>query len=672
MLKYLILPLLMLGIATIGHAEPRLMQLADAGNLRELSEPQISPDGQWVAYKVTLSDSAKDKLLTDLWISKTQGGQQLRLTFSGDVSGQPRWNPQGQWLSFLATRGGDEASRKGAQVWRLNLAGGEAEALTDIKGGVADYAWSPDGKRMVLVVADPDPRDEPEQMPGWKRKTLPPIVIDRFLFKHDRDGYLGPQQSHLHVFDVATAKAQQLTEGQYSEKAPSWSPDGRQLVFLSQRKGQADRSEETSLYVMDALPGAAARLLASFTTEDGASPAWSPDGSRIAFLAGDEVKYSAYQRYRPAVVASAGGPVQLLAEGLDRGFQASLAWAADGRGLYGIVDDDRISYLAYVPLAGTKVERLTDGRRTLADLSMASDGSIAMLGGNAKQAPEVELFKAGRLQRLSHQNDDWFAGIQLGRTEDFSSTSADGTEVHGLITLPPAYQAGRRYPTILFIHGGPNGQDSHSLRADFPMRELLSAQGYVVLQVNYRGSSGRGQAFQRAIYADWGNKELQDLLGAVDWAVKQGYADPQRLAVGGWSYGGILTNYLIASDKRFKAAVSGAGSSNQLSMFGTDQYAVQYEREVGPPWLAQELWIKLSYPFFKADRIQTPTLFLGGQQDFNVPIAGSEQMYQALKMLDVDTQLVIYPGQFHRLSTPSYRRDVEARFIAWFGKYLKP
>ena len=192
-----------------------------------------------------------------------------------------------------------------------------------------------------------------------------------------------------------------------------------------------------------------------------------------------------------------------------------------------------------------------------------------------------------------------------------------------------------------------------------------------MLAVNYRGSSGRGSAFQKAIFADWGNKEVVDLLGAVDEAVAAGVADPARLGIGGWSYGGILTDYTIATDTRFKAAVSGAGSALQLSMYGIDQYIVQYENEIGLPWKAQDLWIKVSYPFFQADRIKTPTLFLGGEKDFNVPIVGGEQMYQALKSLGVETQLVIYPGQFHGLTMPSYVRDRLERYLAWYDKYLK-
>jgi len=188
--------------------------------------------------------------------------------------------------------------------------------------------------------------------------------------------------------------------------------------------------------------------------------------------------------------------------------------------------------------------------------------------------------------------------------------------------------------------------------------------------VNYRGSSGRGSAYQKAIFADWGDKEVVDLLAAMDYVQGIGLADPDRLGIGGWSYGGILTNYTIATDGRFKAAISGAGSSNQISMYGTDMYINQYENELGAPWKSQDLWLKLSYPFFHADTIHTPTMFVGGEKDFNVPLLGSEQMYQALRSLGVETKLVIYPGQFHGITTPSYKRDRLERYLDWYGRFL--
>jgi len=285
-----------------------------------------------------------------------------------------------------------------------------------------------------------------------------------------------------------------------------------------------------------------------------------------------------------------------------------------------------------------------------------------------ERSGEVYAWESGALRQLTHQNDSLFAQLQLGTTEAFSSKSKDGTEVHGVL-VRPANAAPGKLPMILYIHGGPNGQDSYSFSFD---REFFAASGYAVLSVNYRGSSGRGSAYQKAIYADWGDKEVMDLLGAVDEAVRSGVADGDRLGIGGWSYGGILTDYSIATTTRFKAAVAGAGSALQLSMYGTDQYITQYNQEIGPPWKNQDLWIKISYPFFHADRIKTPTLFMGGSADFNVPIIGGEQMYQALRSLGVPTELVIYPGQFHGLTLPTYRKDRLERYLAWYDRYLKP
>jgi dipeptidyl aminopeptidase/acylaminoacyl peptidase len=259
--------------------------------------------------------------------------------------------------------------------------------------------------------------------------------------------------------------------------------------------------------------------------------------------------------------------------------------------------------------------------------------------------------------------------LELGATENIDFKSKDGTEVHGLITKPPTFENGKKYPLLLRIHGGPNGQDQHAFNFE---RQFFAANGYVVLNVNYRGSAGRGAEYQETIFGDWGNKEVADLLAGVDHVIAMGIADPDRLGIGGWSYGGILTDYTIATDTRFKAAISGAGSANQVAMYGVDQYTSQYDNEIGPPWKNPEAWIKISYPFYKADRIKTPTLFMGGDRDFNVPIIGGEQMYQALRSIGIPTELVIYPGQFHGFTRPSFIRDRYERYLAWYDKYLKP
>jgi dipeptidyl aminopeptidase/acylaminoacyl peptidase len=281
----------------------------------------------------------------------------------------------------------------------------------------------------------------------------------------------------------------------------------------------------------------------------------------------------------------------------------------------------------------------------------------------------VFALEGTNLRPLSRQNDAFLAQVRLGTTEQVSVKSKDGTAVTAFIVKPPDYQAGRKYPTILRIHGGPVGQYQHEFMFEW---QIFAANGYVVVGANPRGSSGRGEEFCKAIYADWGNKDAQDVLAAVDDAVAKGIADPERLGVGGWSYGGMLTNYVIAQDTRFKAACSGASISNILAGFGTDQYIVEYEEELGPPWKTFDAWVHVSFPFLHADRIKTPTLFLCGQKDFNVPLLNSEQMYQAVRSLGIDTQLIIYPGQYHGIRKPSYLKDREERYLAWYGKYLKP
>ena len=652
-----------------GQTAKRAISLDDLFKIKSVGDPQRSPDGRWVAYTVGTTDLEKDKRDTDIWMVGWAGGEEIRLTSSPDGESAPRWSPDGRYLAFLASRGTEEEKKLGGQVWLLDRRGGEAQKLTEIKGGVDEYVWSPDGKRLVLVVSDPNPADEPEKMEGWKRKTAPPIVIDRYHFKQDRSGYLRRFYSHLWLFDVASRKAEPLTAGLSNDTEPAWSPDGGRIAFLSHRGPTLDRDPDSDVYVIEAKAGATPVQLTDFPGPDGGRPAWSPDGQWIAFLRGDEPKYSAYDLSRLALVGAAGGATKVLTEALDRAVATPLLWSPDGTSLTAVVEDDRAAYVARVPAAGGPVERLTSGPRTVSNISLGPDGAITLLGGSATEVAEVYALEKGELRRLTHQNDALFAGLELGRTEPFTSTSKDGTVVNGLLTKPASYDSAKLYPTLLRIHGGPNGQDDWSF--DFE-RELFAANGYVVLAVNYRGSSGRGSAFQKAIYGDWGRKEVVDLLGAVDRAVALKVADPGRLGIGGWSYGGILTDYTIATTPRFKAATSGAGSALQLSMYGSDQYIRQYEQELGVPWKALDVWIRVSYPFFKADRIKTPTLFLCGEKDFNVPIVGSEQMYQALKSLGVETQLIVYPGQFHGIGVPSYVKDRYERYLAWYAKFLKP
>jgi dipeptidyl aminopeptidase/acylaminoacyl peptidase len=653
----------------------RAIALDDHSRIATLADPQRSPDGQWVAYQVTTVDADEDKRNTDIWMVRWDGREQIQLTSSPDSETSPRWSPDGRYLAFLASRGTEEEKKKGAQIWLLNRAGGEAQKVSAVTGGVSDIVWSPDSTRLAFVANDVDPDDEPEKKEGWKRKTQPPIVIDRYHFKRDRDGYLKRLYRHIAVFDVATKTAATITTGSVNDASPAWSPDGTEIAFLSKRAHpDPDRTLNQDLWVVHARAGATPRRVTATPQSEAGRPAWSPDGTRIAVLLGDLDQYSAYDQNKLAVVPTGPGPpvetTTILTASLDRAV-SNLHWSADGGHISFLLQDNRTQHVARVPAGASRavVERISSGRRSVRALSPGKDGHYAVLATSPAEPVEIHALENGTLRKLTTHNDALVGELQFAATEEFQSRSKDGTEVHGLVVKPAGFKAGTRYPTLLIIHGGPNSQDEHAFSFD---RELFAANGYVVLAINYRGSAGRGNAYQKAIYADWGNLEVVDLLGAVDEAVRQGIADSNRLGIGGWSYGGISTNYAIATDERFKAAVSGAGSSMQFSMYGLDQYIVQYDQEMGQPWNAKDVWAKVSYPFFNAAKIKTPTLFLGGEKDFNVPIAGGEQMYQALKSLGVETELVIYPGQFHGLTIPSYERDRLHRYLDWFNKHLKP
>ena len=661
----LLVVVLSLGTSPLAQGK-RPLSVDDLFNLKEVRDPQRSPDGKWVAYSVARAIKDTDKNDTDVWMVSWDGRQQIQVTSTPEGESSPRWSPDGKYLAFLSARQG----AKGAQIWLLNRAGGEASKLTEIKGGVSDYAWSPDSKRFVMVVEDPDPSeaDKDKDKKDAEPKTPKPIVIDRYHFKADVRGYLRGEHSHLQLFDIAAKKAEPLTPGAFDEESPAWSPDGSQIAFVRRHgDGDIDKAPNHDLFVIEARSGAKEKRLTTTPADESGRLSWSPDGRSIAYLLGEELKYSAYDQNHLAVIPAAGGPSRILTDALDRPVRGPF-WTADGSILFG-VSDDRSEHIAKVPASGGKVEKLVSGPRVVNSFSPGSDGALAVIASTPTEVPEIFALEAGKLRKLTHQNDDWVTGLILGTTEEFAATSKDGTDVHGLIVKPASFQAGRRYPALLRIHGGPNGQDTNSFSFE---RELFAANGYVVVAVNYRGSNGRGSTYQKAIFADWGNKEVVDLLGAMDYVQKLDYVDASRLGIGGWSYGGILTNYTIATDGRFKAAISGAGSSNQISMYGTDMYITQYENELGPPWKNQDLWIKLSYPFFHADRIRTPTLFMGGEKDFNVPLLGGEQMYQALRSLGVDSELVIYPNQFHGITIPSYKKDRFERYVAWYDKYLKP
>jgi dipeptidyl aminopeptidase/acylaminoacyl peptidase len=626
---------------------------------RDLSALTVAPDGAAVAYLVTTYERKGDQSVSALWLADWAGKASVQLTHAESVS-EPHFAPDGRSVVFLMAHPADGAT----QLWAVARGGGKPRQLSHCNGEVTDYALAPDGRRAVLIMHAAEDVKAPK-----------PIVIDAYRFKEDKEGYLSAdRRGHLYLLDIGSGACTALArEEARADSLPAFSPDGKQIAFVGDDTQQRSAGGTDQIYLIAPTAGAQPRRLLSTWAPNHQHLEWSPDGSLLAFLEGDAPKYNAYITDILAVAQLPSGHVRELTRSLDRAV-LSPKFTADGAAIEFAVEDDGLQYPAQVSLASGAVSRLGDSM-VVNEITSAA-GHVAVLVADDHAPFEVFALEDGRLRPLSDQNRALFADLALGPVEDIHFFDRDGIEIHGQIVKPPDYTAGRRYPTILWIHGGPNGQDDHSLALESysPQleRQLFAGHGYLALAVNYRGSTGRGAQFARAILADWGNKEVQDLLAGVDYAIAQGSTDPARLGIGGWSYGGLLTDYTIASDARFRAAVSGAGSGNQLSMYGVDEYIVEYDAEIGAPWRTEPLWLKVSYPFFHADRIRTPTLFLGGDKDFNVPVAGGEQMYQALRALGVPTQLIVYPDEHHSLTRPSFLVDRYARYLEWMDRYLKP
>ncbi|MEX0649002.1 MAG: S9 family peptidase [Balneolaceae bacterium] len=653
--KRLSLSVLFLLVSYSLHAQDGNLNFTidDYFELKSVGSPQISPDGEWVAFTVNETDYEEDESETRIWMVRAEGGEPIPLTGKGDSAGNPRWSPDGKYLSFTASRNGGKN-----QVWTLNRLGGEAEQLTEIEQGVSGYEWSPDGSRLVLSINDDKPEND----------RPVPHVIDRLQFKRDYSGYLDSLSTHLYTFTPGDTSAVQITSGEYDESSPVWSPDGKSIAFVSNRTDNPDGNTNSDIWIVDADNTNKGRDLIQVTTHPGSdhSPAWSPDGRSIAYITVVDTSVIWYATNHLATIsADGGGTLNVLTEEIDRNI-SSPEYSEDGNDILFILEDSGERQLASLPAEGGELNRAVSD-----DVSVRGfdrNGSFfAILLGRFNEPHEVYSFHNGQTEQLTYMNRELLDEREVPEVEEIRFPSSDGTMIEGFLVKPIDYREGERYPTILWIHGGPVSQFDHSFRFE---PQLFAANGYAVLMVNPRGSSGYGQAFSEVLFADWGNKDYEDVMAAVDYAIEEGISDPEKLGVGGWSYGGILTNYVITKTDRFKGAISGASETLYRSNYGHDHYQLTWEQELGLPWETPENWERIS-PFNDVANVTTPTLWMGGSDDWNVPILNSEQMYQAMKRLGRETQLVVYPGEHHGIRKPTFQKDRFERYLDWFDRYVK-
>lgn len=651
-------------------AKPTTLQIDHLLGIKTPRDVQISPEGKWIAYVVRRIDEEKDKGYSQIWMTSADGKQTVPMTASYANASSPRWSPDGTTLAFIGTRGDDDDAK--SQVWLLNRLGGEAQQYTNVEQGVDGFSWSPDGKQMLLSITDKeadDKSEEGEEGDNKAKKDKPkPWVIDRLQFKRDYVGYLDRKRSHLYLFDGKNDPVQ-ITSGDYDDGDPQWSPDGTKIAFVSKRDGDPDSNNNSDIWVVAADAEAKEHPLTQVTTNKGSdhSPTWSPDSKKLAYVTVREPEKLWYATEHLAVKDASGeGDSRILTTDYDRMVYIP-EFGPKGKSIYFLTDDGGNSPLMKAIVKSGKIETVTKGEVSLRGFDIHKKGGIATISSTHDAPYEVHYARKGKSKQLTELNAELLDGVELGKVERLSVPGWNNEPVESFVYYPPDHEPGKAYPTIFVLHGGPVGQHDTSFDA---WGQLYASNGYIAVLPNPHGSSGYGEPFTYSLYQQWGVPDFADVDAIADHLIKEGISDGDKLGVGGWSYGGILTNYVITKTGRFKGAVSGASEVNYRANYGHDHYQYFWETELGLPWENAAAWEAIS-PFNDVGKVTTPTMVIGGHEDWNVPIQNSEQLYQALKRRGLETQLVVYPGEHHGIRRPAFQRDRYERFLGWFDKYVK-
>jgi dipeptidyl aminopeptidase/acylaminoacyl peptidase len=653
----------------------------DLYQLRFVSDPQISPDGTQVAYVVARVDpDDRTRYRSQLMLAPFDGSSSPRpLTSGRHRDSAPRWSPDGRSIAFVSDR---DAERP--QLFLLPLQGGEPRQLTALKRGAGAPVWSPNGEHIACAArVDVEEIAGQEGQSDEKGKAPRVKIITRVRHKGDGEGFFEAMRKHLFVVDLQGGEPRQITDGDWDDVDPAWSPDGQLLAFVSNRERDRDLSLLDDVWVVPSRGGRARRL----TRHRGqaATPAFSPDGRGVAYV-GHERGWAYGVRSELLCVPVDGAEGRslsgafedevgnaALSDARDPFVPAPPRWLPDGGILALVSRHGRVEVVRFGQDGGSP-ETVVGGEREVAAFSVSADGQrLACLISDPLHPYEVFGVAAGEERRLTSENDALLEGLEVLPSEPFEFTSSDGQVVHGWLIKPLGFSERKKWPLVLEVHGGPETMYAATFMHEF---QVLAARGYAVVYTNPRGSKGYGEAFAARIFADWGNQDAADCMAAVDTANRWRWVDPARLGVTGGSYGGFMTAWLVGHTDRFRAAVSQRGCYNFVSFYGTSDIGPWFgDYVLGGPVYAREALYRERSPLTYATQMRTPLLLIHSEQDLRCPIEQAEQLFVQLRRIGkTEVELVRFPEESHNLSRsgrPDRRVERLERIVGWFDRHLR-